>query len=171
MLICLEDGGILGLHDLRIMPLKLGWREYYLCARMITQASCAGIANSERGQGSHSGITHFRVLAVWLKMVLKVLLPLGGIDPSSLCLFLVVFCVLCASCSCFSHKIWSEVQELCWRDAACLEYHIYRKEMNYVGFRVKPYLDHHLWDRDRAVGKGGCMYMFARYKRICTCYL
>jgi hypothetical protein len=29
MLICLGGGGILGLHDLRIVPLKPGWREYY----------------------------------------------------------------------------------------------------------------------------------------------
>jgi hypothetical protein len=28
MLICLKDRGILGLHDLRIVPLKLGWRKY-----------------------------------------------------------------------------------------------------------------------------------------------
>jgi hypothetical protein len=30
MLICLGGEGILGLHDLRIVPLKPGWREYYL---------------------------------------------------------------------------------------------------------------------------------------------
>jgi hypothetical protein len=26
------------------------------------------------------------------------------------------------------------------------------REMNYVGFRVRPYLEHHLWDIDRAGG-------------------
>jgi hypothetical protein len=28
----------------------------------------------------------------------------------------------------------------------------YGKEMNYIGFGVRPYLQHHLWDRDRAGG-------------------
>jgi hypothetical protein len=47
-------------------------------------------------------------------MVLKVLLPFGGIDSSSLGLFLVMFCVLYASYSSFGHKIRSDVHELCW---------------------------------------------------------
>jgi hypothetical protein len=61
-------------------------------------------------------------------MVLKVLLPLEGKDPSYLGLFLVLFCVFSASYSSFSLKIRSEVHELCWCDAA--------------------YLDHQLWERD-----------------------
>jgi hypothetical protein len=35
MLICLGGGGILGLHDLRIVPLKPGWREYICILNVV----------------------------------------------------------------------------------------------------------------------------------------
>jgi hypothetical protein len=36
MLICLKGEGILGLHDIRIMPLKPGWREYMVSSNPQT---------------------------------------------------------------------------------------------------------------------------------------
>jgi hypothetical protein len=90
-------------------------------------------------------------------MVLKVLVPLGGIDPSSLGLFLVLFCVLSASYSSLGHKFQLILSTT------------YGREMNYVGFRVRPYLHHHLWDQDRVGELCSSQVVATMYSGVVAC--
>jgi hypothetical protein len=41
MLICLEGGGVLGLHDFLYVTLILGWREYKICLVLFFLVICA----------------------------------------------------------------------------------------------------------------------------------
>jgi hypothetical protein len=89
---------ICGFHYIFLLPLCTGTDDH-------TSLSVQKLLIQQGRKKAVVVLQHMRGVGRMTKVVLKVLLPLGDINRSSLGLFLVLFCVLYASYSSFSHKI------------------------------------------------------------------